>query len=251
MYQDTYDQYFVAYFDFLGFKEYVKNTSLASVLFLYRDAIKNIYRKTGGYYDPDTMIYQWFSDTFLFCVKLEQDDVEKPFMDIYRLSTTFFRDMICKGIPLRGALTLGGCYADTEHDIFLGEAIIEAYDYAENQNWIGFVLTPEILPLLEQHKCEELIGLVGRTYAEYEVPYRGDEKRKLLAWRLDKYNKNTNIKTTGDYYLWNALVQMEQEAPEEARGKYDNTKKFMLKNCPPLKKLFDKENQKAGLALER
>ena len=65
----------------------------------------------------------------------------------------------------------------------------------------------------------------------------GDEREKEFFSSVDKGNR--------------ALVQMEHTAPKEAKVKYENTKKFMLKNCPPLKKLFDKENQKARLPRSR
>ncbi len=42
----------------------------------------------------------------------------------------------------RGALGTGQFYADKQNNIFLGSALIDAYEYAEKQDWIGFVVTP-------------------------------------------------------------------------------------------------------------
>ena len=243
MCKDGYGQYFVAYFDFLGFTEYVKNESLGAVLSLYKKAIKNVRKKAGIYFDVKKTPYQWFSDTFLFCARIDKDGPEKAFMDIYRLATTFFRDMLQIRMPLRGALTVGKLYVEPEDGIYFGEALIEAYEYAESQNWLGFVLTPKVIPLLEQHGFTKVIELVNREFVKYTVPCHNGQKRTLLVWRLDKWNSHVNIKWTGSYYLWSDLISMEEAAPENAKEKYCNSKKFMTDNCPKLKELLEKEKQ--------
>ncbi len=237
MRQNIHEQYFVAYFDFLGFKEYVKKNPLNLIVSNYKAVLKRIKKKEGIYFDVDKIICQWFSDTFLFCAKANSDQFEQTFFQMQALSMAFFKEMISKHIPLKGALTVGEFYTEPEHGIFLGEALIKAYEYAENQNWLGFVLTPEILTLLEQNKREKEISFCKRHYVEYEVPYKKNTKRRLLAYRLDKFNKGINIKKIGDYNLWRALVQMEHTAPKKAKVKYQNTKEFMLESCALLKTL--------------
>ncbi len=237
---DKLGQYFVAYFDFLGFEKYVEDNSLNYIVNEYKDVLKSIKEKEGIYFDIITCT--WFSDTFLFYAKANSDEFERAFGQIQCLSTSFFREMIFNLKPLRGALTIGEFYAEPEHNIFLGEALIKAYKYAENQNWLGFVLTPEIITLLKKYECDKEIGFCEHTYKKYEVPYKENNKR-LLAWRLDKFNRNGSDMDAKDYWLWDAVVKMEHTAPEKAKVKYKNTKKFILESCPRLKKLVDKENQ--------
>jgi hypothetical protein len=35
-----------------------------------------------------------------------------------------------------------------EHNIFVGEALIDAYEYGEKQDWLGFLLTPAVYETL-------------------------------------------------------------------------------------------------------
>ena len=244
MCQNINEQYFVAYFDFLGFKEYVKDNPLNFMVSDYKNILKKIESEKEIYFDSDTIICHWFSDTFLFCAKLDQDNFEKVFCQIQTASMEFFEEMMCSNnpIPLRGALTVGEFYTEPEHDIFLGEALIKAYEYAENIDWLGFVLTPEILTLLKQDKRENEINFCNRHYVEHEVPYKENKKKekptRLLALRLDQFNQDGgNVRL-----FWDRLGQMEGTAPKKAKVKYQNTQEFMLKNCPQLKKLIDKEN---------
>lgn len=243
MCQNIHDRYFVAYFDFLGFREYVKENPLSFTVSDYKEVLKSIKEKEGIYFDVDKIICSWFSDTFLFCAKADTDEFERAFGNIQLLSSSFFKEMIFKQIPLRGALTVGEFYPEPKRNIFLGKALIKAYDYAENQNWLGFVLTTEIITLLKKYECNEEIGLCERTYKEYKVPYKESKTRRLLAYRLDKFNRNGSNMDARDYWLWDALVQMEHTAPKKAKVKYQKTKEFMLESCPRLKTLVDEEDK--------
>ena len=57
--------------------------------------------------------------------------------------------MIEAQIPLRGAIACGHMYADFINRIFVGETLVEAYLYGEAQDWVGYVLCPSAMAVME------------------------------------------------------------------------------------------------------
>jgi len=44
---------------------------------------------------------------------------------------------------------VGELYTQKKKNIFLGRALIDAYEYGEKQNWLGFILTPKVYERLK------------------------------------------------------------------------------------------------------
>lgn len=233
-------EYLVAYFDILGFEAYVKKNGLDSVVSEYKKILQDIQNKPEPRLDLKGFSSHWFSDTFLFLFKLEKENFKDSFNHMMYWSKSFFHKMTLKHWPLRGALTLGDLYAEPENDIFLGQALIDAYDCAENQNWLGFVLTPMIIERLEKLSCEKL-NSYKRYFIQYEVPYKDNKSRNLFALRLDKFNSGVKPRNSRSYDLWPILSIMKQNAPKKDWVKYDNTKTFMLKSCQTLRDIVQSE----------
>jgi hypothetical protein len=78
-----------------------------------------------------------FSDTFLVC---SDDDSIGAFARMEQAARFIMNFHLARHIPIRGALSCGAMYADNDTHTYIGGAFIEAYDHAENQNWIGLVL---------------------------------------------------------------------------------------------------------------
>ncbi len=91
---------------------------------------------------PGMIIFSWFSDTFII---YSRGRSAQDFARIELVGRVFFERLIIRGIPVRGALTFGGLYSQSARNIFVGPALIDAYRYAENQDWLGFVLTPSAI----------------------------------------------------------------------------------------------------------
>jgi len=159
-----------------------------------------------------------------------------------QVARLFFSRMICKEIPFRGALTIGEFYADKKRNIFVGHGLIDAYKYAEKQDWIGLVLTPNAYKQL----CESDLGLIRKKsdYVEYDVPVkrkviensteqRKKSREKLFAYTISRYQS-----------IENTIMRMQQEAKNrygddyenKYKAKYENTLEFIrttrLKPCP-------------------
>jgi len=142
-----------------------------------------------------TLHYAHFSDTFILYTP---DDSRDSFMTLDSALGKLFIDMVLAEIPARGALTCGRFYADRDRNIFIGPALAKAYEYAEKQDWIGYVLTRQASDRLSEFKPP--IVLPSITYPEWQVPVkvkrttipcgrtvisRGHER--LFAFRIGQY----------------------------------------------------------------
>jgi len=237
----------VAYFDILGFenilwytKEETGSANLDVVVRCYHDQIlryiENQVRQQTNF-TPAKFDYVCSSDSFVFFSANNSID---SYATMDAIGKSFFDKMIINlNIPFRGALTIGEFYADKEKNIFVGQGLIDAYKYAEKQDWIGLVLTPNA----HKELCETDLNLEP-DYVEYDVPvkrkviHNGVEQVKkggerLFAYRISKYQ---GIEST--------IVRMRQEAKNrygddyenKYKAKYENTLEFIrttrLKPCP-------------------
>jgi hypothetical protein len=215
----------LAYFDILGFSNMVENFPVEFVKESYKKALKK------GEQFNSRCKFKWFSDSFIFYI--ENDSLDS-YRCIRTASILFFRDMFLKEIPMRGCLNVGQLYADEENGIFFGPALIDAHDFAENQEWIGFILSKEAR---EKIKDYELAGFKTDNdywFQEYNVPYKDKEKSKrynLLVYKLNILNTEYSER------LWIALNIMERKAflslPKDKRNNNINT-------CSKCKRIFTK-----------
>ena len=125
----------VTYFDRLGFGEYTKNNALDDVFWALVDMFLELARESNLFSEYAKLV--WFSDTILFYSK---DDSLKSYYAICDASRLFFDECLKVGVPVRGAMSFGEFYADNEHSLFFGRALVDACKYGEKFNWLGFVL---------------------------------------------------------------------------------------------------------------
>jgi hypothetical protein len=245
----TYRSCWVAYFDLLGFRKRVEREQLGFVLHDYHKALAAIKKEARR--DVRT---RWFSDTFLFYMS---DDSEESFFAIDWACRFFFHNMVKERIPLRGSLTVGDLYVESD-DVLIGPALVDAYDYAERQDWLGFVLTPNARERLKRSGTEgkDLYDvLVKPWYRDYDVPVKSS-RRRAESRRTENLPVCTMKPISFAYGVGfpdetkcalEALDDMEQGTIDESQGqpqcermnastddiegvrrKYENTKRFLL-----------------------
>jgi hypothetical protein len=218
----------IACFDILGFKNNVKEFEQQAGIGRLNVFVKNFYSKIinelkqQNAYHPNDVFSTWFSDTFIFFTR---DDSEQAFSLLQSTFDISYWFVITKDAkwPLRGAIGYGQLYADISKNIFLGSGIINAYEYAEKQNWIGSIVTPEA-----NNKLVELgIDLSRRRFTKYPVPLQ--QKKDGSEYTLELFvsrihnNRPEVIK---------AIKLMQQEAmrdknyQKKLKRKYENTLKF-------------------------
>jgi hypothetical protein len=227
----------LAYFDVLGFGARVREFLRACphgnldafVEEYYVEIIDSIEqeRQRQGQLRELSFEYACFSDTFVFYVGA---DSKESYWMMDMVVRCFFGSMIRKKIPFRGALSIGELYADKNRGILVGDALMEAYSYAEKQNWIGLVLAPTV----ERYVKGRGLDLGRREdYVRCDVPVkttkdgaqRGTSStERLFARRLAKVDRAEA-----------AIEQMRRESEsrctgenkEKVRAKYENTLTFI------------------------
>jgi hypothetical protein len=129
----------VACFDLLGFSELVKDINLVNVFYRWEVCLNELHTTLKRY---PTLGFAHFSDTFLIYAP---DASKNSFVCIEGCSRWFFQYVILRQFPLRGALACDEFYADKPNGVFLGKALVEAHEFGEQFNWIGYTLCPSAL----------------------------------------------------------------------------------------------------------
>jgi hypothetical protein len=115
-----------------------------------------------------------FSDSIVITTK---DDSEPSFLTILERCSAVFGTLLQHEIAVRGAIAHGTFITSkTNSGTFVaGRAIIEAYQFEENQDWIGVMLAPSVV--------QKIPNLSERC--KYEEPYTDEIMRRLngrLPW---------------------------------------------------------------------
>jgi hypothetical protein len=167
----------VAYFDVLGFRDLVLRFDYPEYPHCYGAFVRAIYGhmlESVQKWAYETRLFcAWFSDTFLLYTPV---DSYGSFAAIAGSASSACSTLVIRHYPVRGALGTGRLYADRERNIFVGSALINAYEYGEKQDWIGFAITPEANKKFNDRVRAR--GGVKKTpwtccdYYEYDVPIK-------------------------------------------------------------------------------
>lgn len=212
----------LAYFDLLGIKHQVQNKSVLDVYSVYDYAIRQVLQKTGR---TNRVQYAWFSDTFLFFSK---DDSASSFAEIEAVSRWYAYFLISHEVPLRGAIACGEFYADTKHQVYVGKALVEAYEYGEAQDWIGFILCPSVVSQLERL---DLPANERLHYRLYEYPNKKPSSKfeiRLPACLIGNYACQHDGRNPAIQALESMKAKLSQSTENtHILNKYENTIRFL------------------------
>lgn len=212
-----------AYFDILGFKNKIGGYKGHLDVFknLYEKILKKV--KESNAFQPDKVSIHWFSDSFLFYCS---DASSSSYACIDLEIRHFFTWALWERWPLRGTLTVGELYVDKAQNIFLGQAIIDAHEYAEKQDWIGLVITPMARSRLEDEDIGPKFAQTNDVYTEYNVPIKDNTNEKLLTFKFSHF-------PSPDRRLEMLLERMSKEEQNpKIKRKYENTLKFIQDTKP-------------------
>lgn len=210
----------MGYFDLLGTKNLIKSKSIINVFSIYAKAIEEASKTLKRMPKINST---WFSDTFLI---FSSDGEGANFAEIDYVSRWFVYFLINSSIPVRGAISFGEFYVDKSNSLYFGPALIEAYEYGEAQDWIGFLLCPSAS---KQMKVIELPADQRINYAYWNIPFK---KRDYdLTSRLPAYIVGDSVKINGKNVCLEKLKEMKNsQSDDRIIKKYDNTIDFITKN---------------------
>jgi hypothetical protein len=210
----------LAYFDLLGIRSLIQDNRIMDVFCAYSSAVeeaKNLQK------DDREIRCFWFSDSF---VTYSETDSASDFALMDQFARWFTHFLLTRNIPFRGAISCGEFYADDKNSLYFGKALVEAYEYGENQDWIACLLCPSAITKLSD------VGLPANErldYAYAKIPVKEPKPQLtnelpcliLGQWGLIN-NQNgclTSLKEMRSALTTPGIIQ-----------KYDNTIAFIEQN---------------------
>lgn len=181
---------FVAFLDILGFKHIVKDrehTELIEIMNTFKLAIDmaNSIPMPIAPQIASLINYVTFSDSIV----LYTDGIESH--DLYRLVHVVKLLIGCSLVsktPLRGSIAHGDLHADRQNDIFVGDALVSAYENEGKQQWAGAYIGDLTTDYILSTYPEVVDSLRESAYLiEYEIPFKSDigtdsRKRFAINW---------------------------------------------------------------------
>lgn len=180
---------FVGLFDILGFKSLREARGTQGLYQLFdRSLLSSIQHAAAGrgklenrggtdYFVPDinqsSVQYRIFSDTVIM---FTPDDSVGSFLNIINSSHQLLQFGFGSKVPFRGAIGHGDFVHDPR-DIFLGEAIEDAYLHEAAQAWAGASLTENCVNFIEKN---DYLGQIESIFAEIaKSPLTESERSNL------------------------------------------------------------------------
>ncbi len=208
----------IACFDILGFKKLISSEDddfkAFSIRLDYEETVLHL-KKTCTDYKPEGIDYCWFSDTFLM---FTPDDSPQSYVVIQSAAKYFLTKCLYSRIPIRGAVSVGHFVRSNDNRAFMGKAFLEAFEYAEDQDWLGLVFTPAAISKARSFNLEPTHHDFVRSD---NIPMRKFNRQNVLAFRLS--NGAANFSSP----LLPMLHDMKMHSEEEHRDKYERTEKFI------------------------
>ncbi len=203
----------VAVFDLLGTKQLLADGREWRV----QDSFARAIARAQEDKDFDESISRlWFSDTILF---YSSDDSLRAYAALDLVARNFFLALILEHLPARGALTVGSTYIDVDNNIVFGAAIVEAFEYGDSQDWLGFVVCPTAIERLRPHDFPSALN-----YVEAEVPWSPNREPTGAPPMIPVFIPGRSGALNGNNLLLSNLTRMQSEAgSRNARAKHQRT----------------------------
>jgi hypothetical protein len=207
---------FLAYFDYLGFKDFIdrndsdsQQRAMLNNFVNIESALANGKVKRSDYgviLDLSTLKLGCtnFSDTVLFWTK---DNTIDSLKCLLTSALRFNWQCIDYNFPVRGSIVYGEFnYIDYTYktgeggsyniNSIFGKALIEAYNKAESQNWAGSVIDESVMIFLKENGQNPDTFLV--PYAKrFMVPYNDAVERQQEEWVLHLVTSTGKISEEG------------------------------------------------------
>lgn len=173
--EPQYREALVSYVDIMGFKDLLDGTR-AEPSGIRRTVLEVQKHLLHDDQDPDKESGQQidiaFSDTVLSARFLPGPNDYRPgilFHELYHLHLAQV-ELLNRGILIRGGVSLGGVYIDSERDVWFGPGIVSAYQLEANADFPRIVLDPRLAHAFrednglrsEDHDFEEEAAYVRR-----------------------------------------------------------------------------------------
>ena len=201
---------FIAYFDYLGFKEFIEKNDLESQSKIIGNNFREMENALGNgkYKDAPQGLIADISNSRINCINFSDtvvfftnDDSESSLAEILEVAFKFNWQAIDYCFPARGALVYGEIvYIDFKQknggggvyniNSVYGKGLVKAHFRAEEQHWAGTVLDESIVSEIT-HRGNDPEKFLLPYAKKYKVPYKdGIERADEFVLHLIKGTLN-------------------------------------------------------------
>lgn len=131
---------YLLFLDILGFSQLTEEKKAEEIYSIIDHALKVLNR-----WEDINRLFKtiYFSDTFIFYQE-EKGYLDRYFLDVYAIGGMILSALLAQGIAARGAISYGEFEvkldSSNKHQVYFGNALIEAYKAEQRENWIGITI---------------------------------------------------------------------------------------------------------------
>jgi len=122
-------------------------------------------------------------------------------------------------IPIRGAISVGSFMRSKDSRSFIGKAFLEAFEYAEDQNWLGLIITPTAIEKAKSYEVNPIL-LSHNFRSSSVIPMRKFKDQYVEAYRFPDCSE----------IHFQRLNEMKTRSLEKYHHKYERTIRFIEAN---------------------
>lgn len=205
----------LALFDILGFKNHINKAKLRELPEFIDLTISNTKKSLVS---DDIVSFISFSDTIVLFGINGEDLIESNFLIIS--SSNLINSLASNGILVRGALTYGDIFINQNKNTILGPALVKAYEYEKNQDWVGGIVDPDFEEMFVEGISTAPENLKNNLVA-YCAPFKSGfiKEYRCIGWMHRQ--KLTKEK------LYRLFFKDRQRIKHEVNRKFLNTLAFL------------------------
>lgn len=239
---------YLAYFDFMGFKQFILNNEdeilMRRMGHIFRD-IEMCLGK-GNYQEPrNGMILADIGESKLNCLNISDtvlfwtnDLSEESLSELIQVAYEFNWREVTFNFPLRGSIVKGKVRIVSGKDetnaggsysvqCLYGKGLVYAHDLAENQEWAGTIIDDVVYEDLNSFENGQKIS--QKTIIDYQVPMKNNQTKNSKVFKLRQgINNEEHLKNLlNDIERIFALDNKNTDIPS-VQTKITNTKQFLI-----------------------
>lgn len=161
----------------------------------------------------------------MYSPEVHGSEVEERLVEAVLLSRVAAMRFFESRLPIRGAIAYGELHADRDAQIYCGSGLIEAYETAESQDWLGVTVAPSAE------------GLVDARVVQFDPDHPHDGIRPgwdILRWDVPFKSGARSAWTVNWASAWNYgghvrndFFEARMTGDPSVDGKYERTLEFL------------------------
>lgn len=239
---------YLAYFDFMGFKQFILNNEDEILMRRMEHIFRDIEMCLGkGEYREarNGMILADISNSKLNCLNISDtvlfwtnDLSEESLLELIQVAYEFNWREVTFNFPLRGSIVKGNVKIVSGKDnteaggsysvqCLYGKGLVYAHDLAENQEWAGTIIDDVVYEDLNSSENGKIIS--EKNIIDYDVPIKNNQKKSSKVFKLRQ-------EISSEEYLEKLLKSIDDVFAQDNKGvdnksvqlKITNTKQFLI-----------------------